>query len=57
MLQFLLLSLKSFIAEKMHVAMQELFEKRERKKELKKGQVFEISKTLGTQMSTLKKKR
>jgi len=55
--KFLLISLlKSSVAEKRHGAMQKLFKKREKrkkKKELKKnGQVFEISKTMGTQMPT-----
>jgi hypothetical protein len=40
--KLLLLSLKSFITEKEHGAMQKLF--------IKNGQVYEISKTMGTQM-------
>ena len=45
--KFLLLSLKSFVAEKRHGSMQKLFIKKERKK---KWQVSEIWKTMGTQM-------
>ena len=44
--KFLLVSLKSFVAEKKHGAMQKLFIK----KREKNGQVSEISKTMGTQM-------
>ena len=44
--KFLLLSLKSFVAEKRHGAMQKLFIKKERKN----GQVSEILKTMGTPM-------
>jgi hypothetical protein len=47
MLQLLLLSLKSFVAEKRHVAMQKLFIKKE---VLKNRQVSEIFKTMGTPM-------
>jgi hypothetical protein len=48
-------SLKSFIAEKKHMAMQKLFIKKKKKKKkkeksVKNGQVSEISKTMGTQM-------
>jgi hypothetical protein len=53
--KFLLLSLKSFVAEKRHVAMQKLFikkrdKKRKRKVLEKNGQVSDISKTMGSQM-------
>ena len=56
--KFLLLSHKSFVAEKRHGAMQKLFikkrrkrKKRKQKKRLRKnGQVSEISKIMGTQM-------
>jgi hypothetical protein len=44
----LLLSLKSFVAEKKHWVMEK--EERKEKKELKNGQVSAISKTMGTQM-------
>jgi hypothetical protein len=45
-----LLSLKSFVAEKRHGAMQKLFiKKRKENKEVEKNrQVSEISKTMGT---------
>jgi hypothetical protein len=45
MLQFLLLSLKSFVAEKKYVAMQNLFLKKKRNE-----QVSGIFKTMGTQI-------
>ena len=51
--KFLLLSLKSSIAEKKHVAMQKLFIKKRKKKKRrveKNEQVSEILKTMGTQM-------
>ena len=51
---FLLLSLKSFVIEKRHGAMQELFIKK-RKKVGKNGKVSEIFKTIGTQMSAKKR--
>ena len=44
--KFLLLSLKSSVAEKKHVAMQNLFIKK--RKMRKNGQVSEIFKTMGT---------
>jgi hypothetical protein len=45
------LSLKVLLQKKKHVAMQKLFIKKKRKKELRKnGQVSEIFKTMGTQM-------
>ena len=53
--KFLLLSLKSFVAEMRHGAMQKLFIKKERRKKRrveKNEQVSEISKTMGTQMPT-----
>ena len=49
--KFLLLSLKSSVAEKKHVAMQKLFIKKEKKKKRKirkKGQVSYIFKIMGT---------
>ena len=46
--KFLLLSLKSFIAEKKHVAMQKLFIKKRKKSDEKNGQVSKIFKTMGT---------
>ena len=45
--KFLFLSLKSFVAEKRHGAMQKLLIKKEKKDE-KKGQVSKILKTMGT---------
>ena len=44
---------QGFVAEKRHGAMQKLFIKKRRKKERRKnGQVFDIIKTMGTQMPT-----
>jgi hypothetical protein len=49
--EFLLLSLKSFVTEKKHVAMQNLFIKKKEKKSIEKNeQVSKISKTMGTPM-------
>ena len=48
--KLLLLSLKSFVAEKKHWAMQKLFMKKQKKELRKNGQVSEIFKTMGTQM-------
>jgi hypothetical protein len=51
------LSLKSFVAEKRHRAMQKLFIKKKKERVLKKNrQVSEISETMGTPMPTKKKK-
>ena len=52
--KFLLLSLKSSIAEKKHVAMQKLFIKK--RKMRKNGQVSKIFKTMGTWMPVQKKR-
>ena len=49
MLQVLVAISQSFVAEKRHRAMQKLFIKKKRKKEMRKnGQVFEILKTMST---------
>ena len=49
MLQVLVAISQSFVVEKRHAAMQKLFIRKKVKKELRKnGQVFEISKTMGT---------
>ena len=49
MLQVLVAISQGFVAEKRHGAMQKLFIKKEKKKEMRKnGQVFEIFKTMGT---------
>ena len=49
MLQVLVAISQSFVAEKRHAAMQKLFIRKKSEKELRKnGQVFEISKTMGT---------
>jgi hypothetical protein len=54
----LLLSLKSFVAEKRHVAMQKLFIKKKEERSIEKnGQVSEIFKTLGTPMPAWKKRK
>jgi hypothetical protein len=52
--KILLLSLKSFVAEKRHGAMQKLFMKKKKKEKRveKNGQVSEILKTMRTQMPT-----
>ena len=52
----MLLSLKSFAAEKKHWAMQKLFLEKE-KKRWKNGQVSEIFKTIGTYMPAWKGKK
>ena len=58
--KFLLLSLKSFFAEKKHWAMQKLFikkeEKRKKRDDKKYRQVSEISKIMGTEMPAWEKK-
>ena len=51
MLQVLVAISQGFVAEKRHGAMQKLFIKKEKKKEMRKnGQVSVIFKTMGTQM-------
>jgi hypothetical protein len=52
-----LLSLKSFVVEKRHMAMQKLFIKKRKKRIGKKGQVSKICKTMGTPMPAWKKRK
>ena len=46
--KYLLLSLKSFVTEKRHGAMQKLFIEKEREEKKMNTKVSEISKTMGT---------
>ena len=45
------------LQKKRHGAMQKLFMKEKEKKKWKNGQMFKISKTMGTQMPAMKKKK